>query len=391
MRRNGIDRGVVLLIVMAAVLVATGVSVALAVRSDEISNLVADEGQLAMALTVELDDGSLITHVFLYQFSTGRGAMLHVPSQTGVVVRALNRVDSIDTAFRTEGMVPYVQQIAELFGTPVPFFVHLDEAGLEAVVDLLGGVPVFVTDLPNEGPEAVLIPAGDVVLDGAKALEYLRYEGEGERDRDRIVRRGRLILSLVEQLGERAEMLSGRAASRIVHSRMTTNLDRPAFVSLMRELAGVEKERMITRQIEGTLRRVGTDDEEKLLLFPHQEGRWLRESVRQIVDNLATATLLQDENIAIRVEVLNGTEVVGLASRTAELLRSYGFDVISVGNAASNDIERTRVIDRTGSGMYARRTADVIRAPRVDSEADPQAVVDVTVILGKDFDGRYVR
>ncbi len=391
MRKSGIDRGVVLVLAMVVVLAATCVSVALAVRSDEISDLAADDGQLAMVLTVELDDGTLVTHVVFYQFSTDRGALFHVPSETGVVVRTLNRVDSIDTAFRTDGMGAYAQQVAELFGAPVPFFVHLDEAGLEALVDLLGGLPMFITDLPNEGPDAVRIPAGDVVLDGAKALEYLRYEGEGERDRDRIVRRGKLIVSFLEQLGEQSDTLSGRAASRIAYGTMTTNLDRPAFVSLMRNLGGLEKERMITRQIEGSLRRVGAGDEEKLLLFPHQEGRWLRESVRQIVDSLATAQALQDENIVIRVEVLNGTEIVGLAGRTAELLRSYGFDVISVGNAASSDVERTRVIDRTGSGMYARRTADVIRASRVDSESDPQAVVDVTVILGRDFDGRYVR
>ncbi len=376
---------------MVVVLAATGVSVALAVRSDEITDLVADGGQLAMVLSVELEDGSLVTHVLFYQFSTDRGALFHVPSETGVVVRALNRVDSIDTSFQAEGMDAYAQQIAELFGTSVPFFIHMDEEGLEALVDLLGGLPVFVTDLPDEGPEAVRIPAGDVTLDGAKALEYLRYEGEGERDRDRIVRRGKLIASFVEQLGEQADTLSGRDASRVAYGRMTTNLTRPGFVSLMRELRDLEKERMITRQIEGALRRVGTGDGEKLLLFPHQEGRWLRESVRQIVDNLAAAQTMQDENIVIRVEVLNGTEIVGLAGRTAELLRSYGFDVISVGNAAGSDVERTRVIDRTGSGMYARRTADVIRASRVDSEVDPQAVVDVTVILGRDFDGRYVR
>jgi hypothetical protein len=93
----------------------------------------------------------------------------------------------------------------------------------------------------------------------------------------------------------------------------------------------------------------------------------------------------------IRLEILNGTDVSGLATRTAELYRSYGFDVVAVGNAQSNEVEQTLVVDRVGSEVFARRTADIVRAPTVESEPDPQAAVDVTVILGKDFDGRYVR
>lgn len=391
MRKGGIDKGVVLLLVMVLVLVATGVSVALAVRTDAISELVAEDGQLSSLITVELSDGRLVTHLFLYHFSTERGAVFHVPSQTGVVVRSLNRIDSIDTAYFAGGIDAYRQQISELFGTPIPYHVHLDEAGLEALVDLLGGVSVFVTDLPSEGPDAVRIPNGDTVLDGAKALEYLRYEGEGERDQDRILRRQKLIVALLEELGNASGTLSGRAASPVLMANITTNLDRAAVASLVREIGGLERERMITRQIEGLGRRVATGEQEKLLLFPHQEGRWLREAVRQIVDNLATAEAIREGNLVIRLEILNGTDVGGLASRTAELFRSYGFDVISVGNASSNDIGRTLVLDRTGSGTYARRTADIIRASRVETESDAQSPVDVTVILGRDFDGRYVR
>jgi polyisoprenyl-teichoic acid--peptidoglycan teichoic acid transferase len=391
MRKGGIDKGVVLLLVMVLVLAATGVSVALAVRTDAISELVSDDGQLASLLTVELGDGRLVTHLFLYQFSTRRGAVFHVPSHTGVVVRSLNRVDSIDTTYFAGGINAYRQQISELFGTSIPYHIHLDEAGLEAVIDLLGGISVFVTDLPNEGPEAVRIPNGEAVLDGAKAIQYLRYEGEGEREQDRIVRRQKLIIALLEELAHASDTLAGRSGAAILGANIATNLDRAATEALIRELSGLDRERMITRQIEGLSRLVATGDREKLLLFPHQEGRWLREAVRQIVDNLATAEEISEGNLVIRLEILNGTEIGGLASRTAEIYRSYGFDVISVGNASSSEIARTLVLDRVGSGTYARRAADIIRARRLEADADPQSAVDVTVILGRDFDGRYVR
>ncbi len=391
MQRGGIDKGVVFLIVMVAVVAAAVVIVGLALRTDEVSDLVAAEEQLAALLVIELDDRRLSTQTLFYDFATDRGALFDVPSRTGVVVESLNRIDSIDTVFFADGIEAYRSAVATLVGVDIPFSIHVDEAGLEAVVDLVAGVPVFVTDLPNEGPDAVRVPNGDVVLDGAKALQYVRYAGEGERDRERLARHQKLVISLLEELGNSHEGLAGGSASRILMGHVNTNIERSALISLMRELDALENDRMITRQIEGVERRVITDGNEELLLFPHQEGRWLKESVRQVVENLASDESVRDENIVIRLEVLNGTGVTGLASRTAELYRSYGFDVVAVGNAQSSDVESTLVVDRVGSDVFARRTADIIQAPLVESEPDPQAAVDVTVILGKDFDGRYVR
>ncbi|MFW6313644.1 MAG: LCP family protein, partial [Spirochaetota bacterium] len=288
MRTGGIDKGVVLLLIIVAVIAGIGVSVAFAVRTDAISDLIADEEQLVVLLAVELDDGRLMTEVVFYEFSTGRGALFEVPAETGTVIRSLSRIDSIDTVFFAEGVERYTEEVSSLLGTDIPFYIHVTESGLEALVDLVSGVPVFVTDLPDEGPEAVRIPSGDVILDGAKALEYLRYRSEGEREREPIARRQKLVVSLLEELGNSHAELSGRPASRLLMSRLSTNIERRAFISLMRELDGLESDRMITRQVEGVWREVSTGEVEELLLFPHQEGRWLQESVRQVVENLAS-------------------------------------------------------------------------------------------------------
>lgn len=389
--RTGIDRGIVLLIVIVAVLVITGVIVALSVRTDEISELAEAGGRLAAVVVFELEDAPLVTQVLLFDLSTDRGALFDVPRETGVVVSSLNRVDSIDAVLDADGIDSFREEVASLVGEPVPVHLHLTGEDLEAVVDFVEGLPVFVTDLPNEGPDAVLIPNGDVVLDGAKTLAYLSYRGEGERDRERIARYQKVVIALLEELGNHSAELGGREGIRLLANRVTTNLDRGALASLLGELDALESGRMITRQIEGLYRRVVTDEREELLLFPHQEGRWLRESVRQVVENLSSEESIRDENIVIRLEILNGTEVTGLAARTAELYRSYGFDVVAVGNAQRDDIAETIVLNRSGSDVFARRTADIIRAPQVEADTDAQAAVDVTVILGEDFDGRYVR
>src|SRR5690606_27161836 len=50
----------------------------------------------------------------------------------------------------------------------------------------------------------------------------------------------------------------------------------------------------------------------------------------------------------IRVEVLNGAGVAGLARRVTEELRAEGFDVVYYGNAGSLTRDSTTILDRSG-------------------------------------------
>jgi len=306
-------------------------------------------------------------------------------------VRSLDQVDSIDTIYFNDGVETYREEVSALLGVPVDFYIAMTSSGFEALVDAVEGIPIFVTNVPNEGVDAVLIPNGDVVLDGAKARLYLQYEGIGERAREVTARHQKAVIQLLVRLGDFHGDLADPGAAEIVNEAIESDLDRLAMSSLFRELDNLESDRMITRQLEGTLRNVETGDESETLLFPHQEGKWLRESVRQVVTNLESEESLRDENIVIRIEVLNGTEVTGLAGRTAALYRSYGFDVVAVGNAEESERENTVVVDRVGNELFAQRAADVIRAPVAEAEGLGQSPVDVTIILGRDFDGRFVR
>jgi hypothetical protein len=103
------------------------------------------------------------------------------------------------------------------------------------------------------------------------------------------------------------------------------------------------------------------------------------------------------------VEVMNGTTENGLAGRTAELLRGVGYDVISIGNADRSDYEKTEIIDRSGFTDVVHTFGEIIHCGNIRSEAPIQENLetelgfqnleyrsDFTLIIGRDFDGRYV-
>ena len=139
----------------------------------------------------------------------------------------------------------------------------------------------------------------------------------------------------------------------------------------------------------------------QMLIIPHWDGNLVKEVVRQ---TLASLTRDIEEQLTMRtlsVEVLNGTAVNGLAGRTAEMLRSFGYDIISIGNADLNTYERTEIIYRSGDENMIKTFAEVIRCENIRQEMfmseeheeeyeEHEYKADLTLLIGRDFNGRYV-
>ncbi len=91
------------------------------------------------------------------------------------------------------------------------------------------------------------------------------------------------------------------------------------------------------------------------------------------------------EKKKIKVEVLNGTKTSKLAQKVTARLREAGFDVIYYGTYDS-EINQTCIFDRKYPDLKAARMlAKEIGNPKVYFEADPDDLVDVTIIIGKDY------
>jgi len=87
----------------------------------------------------------------------------------------------------------------------------------------------------------------------------------------------------------------------------------------------------------------------------------------------------------IRTQILNGTDVSGLAADTQTLLEDAGYDVVTVGDAENKPIERTII-------TYLRRFQADAQALQTEFFSDaelqraaPDADADITVTLGVDY------
>jgi LytR cell envelope-related transcriptional attenuator len=93
------------------------------------------------------------------------------------------------------------------------------------------------------------------------------------------------------------------------------------------------------------------------------------------------AGVVAPEGVRIRVQVLNGTRVRGLARRATILLRDRGFDVVETGTSAKQ-ADTTLVLDLSGHPEWAKRVAALFPPARIQTRPDSSRYLDVAVVLG---------
>lgn len=90
------------------------------------------------------------------------------------------------------------------------------------------------------------------------------------------------------------------------------------------------------------------------------------------------------QGVRVRVQVLNGTKIRGLARRATFYLRDQGFDVVEVGTL--NDTrDTTLVLDLSGHPDWANRVARALAPARVEARPDSSRYLDIAIILGSSW------
>lgn len=93
--------------------------------------------------------------------------------------------------------------------------------------------------------------------------------------------------------------------------------------------------------------------------------------------------------VVVKIEVLNGCGIQGVAKKWADHLRAAGFDPVNVTNYDSSNIPRTIIYDRESNacknGIAVAKSLGLPREYVAYQQSD-QRMVAVTVIIGQDQD-----
>jgi hypothetical protein len=359
------------------------------------TNLITDRAFTTL-FVLEHEEKPLGSYILFCNGNTKRASGIEIHGGIGQILTQIDRVDRIDTVYRSGRIAPFIVEVEKLLGISVDYSLVFDMEGLKASVDLLEGVNIFIPDeIYGEDGTRLFLP-GQTRLDGDRAVEYVSARNAEDADADFETRRWRLerfFKGLLRRFGEKKTYIETPELNRLFLANVRTNMNGRVLSQLFGELSYIDIDRFNMALIGGNTREVSG----KPLLFPYYNGSLIKDIVSQTLNSLA-----RPEGVAARVftvEVLNGTGVTGLAGRTAELLRGFGYNVVNVGNAPAADHEFTEVIDRSNMKGEAEKFADIIDCKRITLGENAHVVqdgsenyrADFTLIIGRDFNGRNIR
>ena len=300
-----------------------------------------------------------------------------------------------DTTPEAAGAALAADTVAGFLKLSVDYTAQVDFRGFEEIVNTLGGItvdverPILDPAYPTEdfGYERIYIPAGLQVMDGATALRYARSR-HSSNDFDRATRQQRVLRAMLSEL--RARDLRSQAAIlpelvNSLKSRVSTTLpisDLQTLAGLAAFAQGLDLDRVLTLSINPKDVRVLAEDGSDIY--------WDAQDIAAQVELLLAGPLAT--TTPARIQVMNGTEVYGLAGRLSRRLIAQGFEVNDPADAPGGVIEQTRLIDYTGHPETLQRLAETLglRSNQIystppDDAPLPPVQTDIVLVIGTDF------
>lgn len=394
--KSSVNKGSIFLVLIFMILAITAVVMIFALQTDTVGDMLKNDELVKILIVLKKDGTPICTDVLIYYPVSRRGALFDIPGNTGAIFSSIGRTDRIDQVYVEKGIDVYKSEIQKLTGTSIPFTLEIDLEDFSVLTDLLGGLRVFVptaVDYISTDNQRILLPSGAVTLDGDKIADYLTYALPEDTNSDIQDRKQNAVVAFFSALNTNKSTVFNKKVFPFFGQHIQSNVDEEGLYKLLSEISAIDAERLMPQTVLGASRIV----EGKTLLFPYYDGQLIKDVFKQTTTALVSAS----GQVASRVYVLeiqNGTTVQGLAKNTAAILQGAGYDVLSTINAESNDIDSTMIIDHIGNEAEAKVLADFILCENIvteevktDDELEADSLVDFTIILGKDFDGRYVR
>ena len=328
----------------------------------------------------------------LHLFSIPRDLQVDV---SGYGLTKVNAVYEIGESKFSDGPGTTLSTVGSLLGLTIPYYVKVDFDGFKQIVDELGGVTVEVKkDLldpyyptVNKGYETLDIKAGVYTMDGDMSLKYVRSR-QTTSDFDRAKRQQQVLVALRNKALD-LELLTTPtkifAVRDIIQDHFSTNLTEAEAKRALQLLVELDTSKVMNK--------VFDDSPAGLLYGTKVDGIFVLKPVDDDYSKLSKAVeqaLTISEPVAdeeadlppLKVEVLNGTNITGLAGKVADKLKEAGFDVVKTGNNPTRGFTDSVVYDGADGKRFSaiKRMADIIGA----------TISTDTTALGEGVDARLV-
>jgi len=315
--------------------------------------------------------------------------MISIPRDTRIYLKA-NEAIKINAAHAIGGPDMALEQAEKLLGISIPYYVKVNFEGFQKVVDAVGGVEINVEKrlhyIDRAGKTYININSGWQKLNGEQALNFARFRHDPLGDLGRVKRQQAFLDSLSKKLFEPENIIKWPVLMKEMSDYVETNMnlaEMTSFSTLLRDKDGVVVSMSTVPGEAQYIDGLSYFLPDQYALADLVKTKVLREKNTDVAQAADSITF---DPANLKVEVLNGTGMSGLANKLAEALRQKGFQVVNVGNADSFNYQETQILDRTeGKQQLVQQIARMVGTSRLQQASKETATTDLTIIIGKNF------
>jgi len=283
-------------------------------------------------------------------------------------------MDKINHAYAFGGVKLISKTVSSFLDLPIHFYAVADFNGFVYIIDELGGVEIDVEKemhyVDKAGGVEINLHPGKQILNGEKALQYIRFRYDKLGDLGRIKRQQKLALAVIKKMINFDSMIKIPQISEGMKDYIETNIEARDTVALANLFRGVNQEKFKVETVQGEPVYI----EGISYLEPDVE------EVRQRVKSL-----IYSKNSGIKVEVLNGNAMTGIAHKIANDLELQGFEIVNLGNADNFNYEKTKIIIYSKEVNLNNEFKKLFNDFEIVKEYQTNANLDLVIILGKDM------
>ncbi|MEB4211597.1 LCP family protein [Mycobacterium sp. 94-17] len=287
------------------------------------------------------------------------------------------------------GREALIKTVADLTGVTVDHYAEIGLLGFSLITDALGGVDVCLKEPVFEPLSGADFPAGPQRLSGPEALSFVRQRHELPRgDLDRVVRQQVVMASLAHRVISGQTLSSPSTVKRLEAAVqrsvvISAGWDVMDFVQQMQKLAGGNVAFATIPVLDGA----GWSDDgmqSVVRLDPHQVADWvaglLHDQDQGKTEEIAYTPAKTTAN------VVNDTDINGLAAAVSDVLSAKGFATGTVGNSDGQHVKASQVRAAKSDDVGAKEVAKELGGLPVvaDTTLVPGAV---RVVLANDYSG----
>lgn len=313
-----------------------------------------------------------------YDTSENSGAVVYIPAHAAVEVPGRG-LQGVGDALGSGGVPLLVVSTENLLGMKIDNYVELSDQDARTLFEATGPISV---DVPAEVRVAVgrdrarlIFTEGPQRLGPAFLADLLYVRGLDSDDVELGSRHLAFWDGLLDAFEDEPENLA--AAVRAASGAMAQSSGEVTQQArLLGALAGLDPASRTLTMLPVEQVSVGGSE-----LYSVDQ-----EEVRALLSGILSG--VRPAGAETKVQVLNGNGVPGIGQEIAERLIGAGFRVVLTGNAPRLNYERTLVVtydDSPEAQAAAERARDLIGVGTVQVSAQQQGIVDLTIVIGKDY------